>query len=410
MINAYKQAFNSLPLNTVKLFFGLAIIFMGLAFKNFYSLILSDLFSIDMKSIGLVLSISGVGSLTGTMISGFALKLTSPINAIRLSVLFCAMSSSILLFDREYYPAVIGIFVFSTFASGVRPALQTYLSDLGTDELKRTAYSLYRVFISVGSALGVFLCGVLADISYTYTLWLIVVSLVLSLVYCSVLDFNISKANNQEQEIKIKETDTKKWVLLNYETTLVITSVFLFSFAMFQVYSFLPIYLVDILGMSKSLFGSLSFLNLAIVLLFQMQITKSLSDKSNEFGMVLGGVMMFSAFGILLLGASSIYSVIVHYSLWSVSICIFYPSALTKLSALAAKYNKNSSSLMVSHQFTIDMTLIVGPLVSGFIAAQADIVGLWYVCGFFCSLSILLSYRLAKMNEEEKENTIEEPL
>ncbi|HDZ9134189.1 TPA: MFS transporter [Vibrio cholerae] len=398
MIDTYKKAIKIIPINTIKLFFGLTIVFLGLAFKNFYSLILLGLFELDISTIGYFLSIIGFGSLVGTMISGYILKFSEPIRAIQIAVVLCIASTSLVLSSSHYYAAVFGMFVFSTFASGLRPALQTYLSDLQNEEIKKTAYSLYRVFISIGSALGLVICGALADFSYTLTLWFVVVCFGLSLFYFVTQDFSFEKTSKPKKE----KVETKSTSPLNLEIFTTIVCTFLFSFSMFQIYSFLPIYLVEHLGLSKSFFGSLSILNLFIVLFLQMKITELLANRSNEFGMMLGGLVMFSSFGILSLGFSSQISIILQYSLWSISICMFYPSVLTKLSSLATQHNKPSSSLMIKHQFTIDITLIVGPVISGFVISQFSMIGLWYVCGLACVISILLCYSILKGVEQKK--------
>lgn len=391
-IGLYRDAINGLPNKIIFLIYIVAFSFSALALKNFQGLLLLEKYGYSLDMIGYLIALFGLGAIFGTWLAGSMLKMLQYYTVIFIMLALCSIGPLIILIFNEKYSAVIGLFLFSVFANGVRPSFQVALSTSVTDGLKRKeAYTLYRIMINIGSASGMLIGGLLTEISYELLLFYSLAMLVLTSLLCHFtfrhkigIETYISVNNNLPSTTNSQENHKKN------EFLFLLISVSLFSFSMFQLYSFLPVYIVNTIGLSKSFYGTLPILNLFILIAFELYLVRVMHAYSVYVSGILGSMLMSISYIMLSFSISSELYVYLFYGVFSLAISLYFPSIMNAIS----KFEKDNSnvSFIVRYQYSMDFIVIIGPAISSLIISLFNIKALWLICSAsaFCSFIILL--------------------
>lgn len=379
MIKVYKDALRNVPNSTLVMILFLGVVFVALAFKNFRSLMLVEYFHFSEESMSFLIGALGFGSIIGTWFTGRLLKVLPPYTVIGITLLFCSLGPIFLTFLKSGALVPIGFFFFAVFSNAVRPAFQLVILDLESDT-KQSAYSLYRISINFGTALGGLLAGIIAEYSYLYLL--IYVSGLLIAVAIGFLF--VSKTEVKVTENIDESRQDKAFLGIDFYSLMAIT--FIFSFAMFQIYSFLPVFIVQDIGLSIGQFGGLSIANLIVILAFELYLVKKLSARGPFITGIVGSLVMAAAYAIAALKVSSVIIVYIFYSLICLAISLFFPFIMSAIDI----YSKGSDRrvYMIQYQYTIDIAIIVSPIISAFIVGYIEIQGLWLVCSLMSILVV----------------------
>lgn len=244
---------------------------------------------------GLIMALFGAGSIVGAFFGGW---LTDRIGfyKIQLVALFGGGCMFIVLgYLQSYYAISAGAFFLSTINESFRPANSTAIAYYSKAENRTRSYSLNRLAINLGWAVGGALGGFLAGQNYHLLFWVdgltnISAAFLLFFVLPVPADLNTSIQKSREQQVSATVAFKDRQYMFFIFLTI------LFAFCFFQMFTILPVYLKTQLGLTEQLIGTLMAINGLIITFMEMVIVYKLEAR--------GTPLNFIRFGVWLVGLS----------------------------------------------------------------------------------------------------------
>src|ERR1700730_1902235 len=254
LFNLYRNAFSGLSRQTWLLAATLLVNRSGTMVVPFLTLYLIGFHHYSIAHAGFVMGLFGAGAIAGGFIGG---KLTDkygfyPIQLITLT------GGGILFIFRGQMKTDVSICILSFLLSLVneafRPANATAVAHYSTPENRTRSYSLNRLAINLGWAVGAGLGGLLASIDYSLLFWVDGITNICAaaLLWKFMIPPTFGQTHNKtEQKIVSSSAYQDKFYLLFILFTT------LFAICFFQMFTNLPVFLKQDLHFSERFIGFL---------------------------------------------------------------------------------------------------------------------------------------------------------
>ncbi|GAB4049880.1 MFS transporter [Spirosoma litoris] len=299
-LHLYQRAYRGLS-PSVWLLAGVMLINRcGTMVLPFMTLYLTQYLHFSVTNTGIVMAIYGAGAFVGTFLGG---RLTDRFGFYYIqlvSLMFGGMALVLLQFVTNFYALCGSVFVFTLLGDAFRPANQAAIAHYSDQETRTRAFSLNRLAINLGWAVGGGLGGWLASINYSFLFWAdgltcLVASLVLWL-YLPVPEIR-GKANPKLESTLTTDTDSISQS--PYRDTVFVGFVVcaaLYFMVFMQLFSIVPLFLKEVFRMSERLIGGLMALNGIIIVVVEMALVYSLEQqKRSKIKLIIAGVLLTSA-------------------------------------------------------------------------------------------------------------------
>lgn len=249
------------------------------------------------------MAVYGAGAFVGTFLGG---RLTDRFGFYYIqfvSLLFGGLALLLLQFVVNFYALCGSVFVFTLFGDSFRPANQAAIAHYSDPETRTRAFSLNRLAINLGWAVGGGVGGWLASINYSFLFWADgLTCLVASLVLWLYLPAPNVAGNKQSTASMSSPQDsaTSGQLSINspYRDTLFLGFVVcaaLYFMVFMQLFSIVPLFFKEIRHMSERLIGSLMALNGLIIVVVEMALVYSLEQqKRPKIPLIVTGVILTS--------------------------------------------------------------------------------------------------------------------
>ncbi len=275
IFETYRKAYGGLPREVWMISFALFVNRFGTMVLPFLALYLTSELKFTEAAAGWVISVYGLGSVTGTYVGG---RLTRPVGSIRLQIILLLLASPMYLvlpFCGTWTSLLTAIFFLSLFADGMRPANATSIAEYSTPEQKTRSYALQRMAVNLGITFGPAIGGFLSTVSF---FWLFVADAVTTLGSALALIFFFGfharrverkeipdvKAANSLPAIPEKKPSSD-WLFLTFIGLLLATDI-----VFFQVHATYPLYLRDHYLLTRPMIGLIYAVNTVMVVAFEM--------------------------------------------------------------------------------------------------------------------------------------------
>lgn len=288
----YKNAYSGLSPATWWLSVVMLINRSGTMVVPFMTLYLTETKHYPIGKAGTVMSVFGLGSICGGLLGG---KLTDKLGFynIQLAALLCGGIMFIVLGQMESYGGIcLCTFFLSMLNDAFRPANASAVAQYSKEENRTRSYSLNRLAINLGWAVGGALGGFIASRNYQLLFWIdgltnIAAAFLLVLVLSP-------KRNTQTPSLKNKEKDTSVRSVFTDKIYLIfIVLVTLFACCFFQLFSTMPVFFKQRLHLSPDFIGMVMALNGIIIALFEMAIVFALEQKNKHIHFITVGVLLY---------------------------------------------------------------------------------------------------------------------
>lgn len=300
-LSLYKTSFKGLSPQTWSLSLILLVNRSGTMVVPFLTLYLTTKeMGCTLSQAGTVMGLFGLGSVVGAYIGG---KLSDKIGfhtVQLLSLLFGGLMFIVLGQVKNYELICVTTFFLSMINEAFRPANSSAIAYYSTPENRTRSYSLNRLAVNLGWAVGASIGGIIASYNYELLFW---VDGMTNIAAATVLFYAFksphTKAKAQEEEIEIpsEESAYRDKTYLWY-----IVLVILFGLCFFQLFTTVPKYFRDGLFLNEKYIGLLMAINgLLIVVLEMVLIYKLEGKKSITTYMGFGTIICAFAFLSLLL-------------------------------------------------------------------------------------------------------------
>lgn len=273
---------------------------MGTMVLPFMTLYLTEDKGISIGKAGIVLTVFGLGTVCGGFIGG---KLTDKLNFyfIQLFALLGGGIMFIILGQMMNYTAIcIATFMLSLINESFRPANAAAIAHYSKNQNTTRSFTLNRLAINLGWAVGGALGGFVASKSYHLLFWIdgltnISAAILLWLLLAPSKNKD-SKANKEALPIKHSAYKDKVFLVFIVLNTL-------FACCFFQIFTTIPVYFKQDLFLNEEQIGIVMALNGLIIAVFEMVLIHNLEGRRElltyiNMGIVLVG-MGFIALNIL---------------------------------------------------------------------------------------------------------------
>ena len=254
----------------------------------------------SLAQAGYVMAAFGSGAILGGYIGG---RLTDRFGHYHVQVVSLLLNGIMFLVlgqMNSFWEITTCIFVLSTLGESFRPANSAAIAAYSDDNNRTRCYSLNRLAINAGWAVGPAVGGFLANKSYSLLFWAdgltcISAGLFLMIVFSSSPSGSVQK--NKEELVEVRSAYKDKTFLLG------MLYIFLVGICFFQLFSMMPVYYKENIGMNETMIGWLLAMNGIIIVLIEMVLVYKLESRGKAVHyMMLGSFLIGLAFLVMGIG------------------------------------------------------------------------------------------------------------
>jgi len=268
------------------------------------TLYLTEKLNFRIGKAGIVMAVFGAGAVCGGLLGG---KLTDKIGfyPVQLCALIIGGIMFMILGQMTSFTTIcICAFILSIINDSFRPANAAAVAQYSKEESRTRAYSLNRLAVNLGWAVGGALGGFVASRNYQLLFWIDgVTNIGAALLLMAVLAPTKNKATPKGINKQISPDVIMHSAYRDKPYMVFIVLTMLQGYCFFQQFSTIPVYYRSELHLSEQFIGMIMALNGLLITLFEMVVVAQLEGKRrNLYFIVYGTILMglsFISFNIL---------------------------------------------------------------------------------------------------------------
>lgn len=378
----YKRSFSGLSRETWLLSWVMLINRTGTMAVPFMGLYVTRFLHRPLTDATLLIGLFGVGSFFGAIAGGY---FTDKIGFRPVQVLAQLVSGCLFIVFSymRHFPAMCMLTVLISFiAESFRPANFTAIAAYAAEGKHTRSYSLNRLAINLGWAIGGSLGGIIASINYRLLFWVDGISNILAGL-CIV--FFLPSAKTIKKVIKTEVGNIKAlapWQDLVYvKFTLVCT---LFATCFFLLFRLIPIFWKTDWHVNEAYIGIILGVNGIIVAIFEMVLVARWENKRSPFSYIVVGVLLTAAsyFLLMLPGYFPVALALLCVTLISVGEMLTLPFINGFVMKRSNEANRGQYAAV--NTLTWSIAQVIGPLGGGFVAEKFGYRFLWVLLAVIC--------------------------
>ena len=396
MIKSLKQTYNEYPSLFWIIVATLFIDAIGstLLFP-FFALYITEKFSVGMTQAGILLGMSSLFGLIGSLIGGALADRFGRRKLILFGLVFSALSSLSFGFAGVLSTLYILIVIVGLLSRIANPAYDALLADILPEAKRQEGFGITRVAFNYAWIIGTAAGGLIASRSF---LTLFFIDAVLSLAVALILYRYLPETRPVIQPDAKEQQESLFTTLAGYRLVLrdlaymgFTVAGMLFLIVYQQQYSSLPVYLRDVHAISSQSYGVMLSIAGLEVILFQIWISRTIR-KYPPFMTMLFGTLFFMA-GFTLIGfVRSVPMFVLAIVIITVGEMITFPTNRVIASNFAPADMRGRYMAIYDLGWAIPSTL--GPAAAGLILDHYNPHLLWYIGGVLCAASAVSFYLL----------------
>lgn len=343
----------------------------------FLSLYLTSYLDFSMSQVGWILSFYGFGSVAGVFMGGKMSDLFGYYKVMYLSLIATAIVFFIIQYITDFYTLCAGIFLLTFVADTFRPAVWVALDDYSEPENRTRSVTLIRLAINLGFSLGPALGGLI--IMYlSYRSLFLVDGITCLLASVIIMVYLKQKSDVKKKDEKQDEPNVSPYKDRDYLIFWV--GMFLMGFIFMQVFSTIPLYYSQVMGLEESHIGLLLAMNGFLIFVLEMPIVHSLEKgKLDNLKIVVAG-SFFLVLSFLVLNIGSwVGFAIIGIVFMTFGEMLGFP--FSNAYALERSKRGNQGSFMAMYSMSFSVAHILGPNIGMQFSAKYGYEATWYLMG-----------------------------
>jgi predicted MFS family arabinose efflux permease len=390
-ISLYKNAYGGLSASTWWLTLVMLINRSGTMVIPFMTMYLTQHLHTSISKAGLVMSLFGAGAVVGALIGG---RLTDKIGYYYVQI--CTLLGGGIMFIvvgqmKSYGAICITTFILALINEAFRPANSVAIAHYSSEENRTRSYSLNRLAINLGWAVGGALGGLIASYNYSLLFW---VDGLTNICAAALLYFVLSPSRN-EATLSNKKKEKVTGGATAYQDTrylFFIVTIFIFASCFFQLFTTIPVFFKTEYHLSVLYIGIVMAINGLIITVFEMVTIFSLEGKRPHlhyiaFGVVLVGLSYFMlTFDIGNTALMALLSTIVL----TFGEILSMPFMNSYWISRTQEYNRGQYAALFTVAWASAQA--VGPYLGSLVVEHKGYNLLWYIIGAIC-LFLAMIYR-----------------
>lgn len=390
-LNLYRNAYSGLSKQTWWLAFVMFINRSGTMVIPFLTVYLTSK-GYSIAQAGYVMACFGFGSILGGYIGG---RLTDKFGHYYVQVFSLLLNGIMFIVLAQMQTLVqfmVCIFVLSTLGESFRPANSAAIAAYSNENNRTRCYSLNRLAINVGWAIGPAIGGLLASYNYQLLFWVDGLTCIIASLLLYFL-FSGSKTNVSDKNILHEKSNTSS----PYKDRIFLMGmfcVFLVGVCFFQMFNVLTVYYKQRLHMKENVIGAVLALNGLIIAFVEMVLVYKLENRRNAvIYMTLGS--FFIGLSFLVLDISPAFSfVLLQMIIVTLGEMLLFPFMNNFWVSRSNEQNRGQYAAVYTMSFSA--AIVLAPTFASQVATWFGFSVLWIINFILCSFAALGYFLLKK--------------
>lgn len=336
---------------------------------------------------GIVVGLFGAGAICGGYLGG---KLTDSwgFHRIQLVTLFGGGLLFIILGLMRSYPLIcLFTFILSLVNDAFRPANNTAIAHYSREENRTRSYSLNRLAINLGWAIGGTLGGFIASFNYHLLFW---IDGLTNLLAACLLHYLLKSKPIPEPQTKMKtDAPLVRSAFQDRRYLVFIFFVILYGTCFYQLFSTLPVYYKNHLQLSEFLIGMLMGLNGIIIVVVEMVVIFRLEAKNKMMRFISTGVLL-TALSFVIFNLLPAHPVTAVASVILVTFGEMFAMPFMNTFWISRSVPANRGQYAGLYTMAWSLAQVAGPTGGTWIAGHYGFNILWWVTGGLCLITSML--------------------
>lgn len=383
-VSLYKNAYKGLAPSTWWLSLVMLINRSGTMVIPFMSMYLTQHMHRSISEAGLVMSLFGVGAIVGALAGG---RLSDKVGFYYVQI--CALLLGGIMFVvlgemRSYLSICIATFFLALVNEAFRPANSVAIAHYSAEENRTRSYSLNRLSINLGWAVGGTLGGILASYDYSLLFW---VDGATNIFAALLLYFVLAPSRNIATGRK--KTRVKSQAASAYKDSrylLFIFTIFIFAACFFQIFTTIPVFYKEQFHLSLFFIGLVMGINGLLIALFEMITIFSLEGRRPHLHYISMGVVLVGASYVMLtikMGNLAMLAILSTLLLTFGEI-LSMPFMNSYWISRTKEYNRGQYAALFTVAWASAQA--AGPYLGALVAEHYNYNTLWFIIGVICLL------------------------
>lgn len=392
-VRLYRQAYSGIPKPVWWLALVMLINRSGTMVIPFLTVYLTSI-GYSLNQAGLMMAVFGAGSFVGGYLGG---RLTDKFGFFYIQIisLLCNGVLFILLGYLTTLWAIAGcIFLLSSLGEAFRPANAAAIAAYTDDSNRTRSYSLNRLAINLGWAVGPAVGGLLASINYKLLFWADGITCIVAALLLYRFLSAYKKPTTTSEAHVVQPTFSKAHTDRFYLKCLFL--VLLIGICFFQLFSIVPVYYKQVVQLSEATIGVVLALNGIIISVIEMVLVHQLQNRRSDFQYIVFGSSLTGASFLLLAVAPQFAMVLAAMLTVTFGEMFLFPYTNNLWINRSTEANRGQYAALYTMTFAVAQVL--GPTGAAQVAQHLGF-GVLFVADFvLCGLAALGFYFLHKQS------------
>ena len=359
----------------------------------FFALYITQKFEVGMTQAGILLGISSLFGLVGSMFGGALTDKFGRKQLILFGLVFSAISTlgfGLVNDLNILYPLVIVVGLLSSVS---HPAHEAMIADILPEEKRQEGFGILRVVANFSWIIGPTIGGFLANINFFYLLVIdaIISCIVAFVIYRTVPETKPEPHAHEKSESFLQTVGGYRFVLRDTAFVSFIVANIIMLIVYQQMYGSLSVYLRDNHGINPQGYGFLMTTSAITVIIFQFWLTRTIKHQPPFLMMAFGTI--FYVIGFTLFGLVTTFVLFaLNIVIITIGEMIVVPTSQALVAGFAPEEMRGRYMAVSGLSWAIPST--IGPAAAGYILDNYNPNMLWYIGGVLCGISVLAYYIL----------------
>ncbi len=347
-------------------------------------------FSIEQG--GLVVAVYGIGAVAGAMMGGKLSDVFGFYN-MQFAALFCGGIMFMVLGQMESYTGIcLATFLLAAINESFRPANSSAIAHYSNAQNRTQSFSLVRLAINLGWGVGAALGGILAHINYHLLFWVDGSTNIFAAILLLIILPRVSLAEQRKPVASLQsshESAFKDKVFLRF-----LFFTLLFAICFFQLFTTIPIFFKNKLGLNEFWIGIVMAGNGLIIALFEMILVFTLEGKK-PYLLLMSIGCIFMAISFVILNIPFLHGFILAFcAMIMITLAEMLAMPFMNSYYIARSGEKNRGQYAGLYTMAWSLAQVLGSSLGAFTAEHMGFFNLWIGVAVICLLASAGYYSL----------------
>ena len=396
-VSLYKNAYGGLSRSTWWLALVMLINRSGTMVVPFMTIYMTQHLGVSISKAAFVISLFGAGAIIGALAGG---KLTDRMGSyyIQITTLIGGGIMFIVLGQMKSYSAIcVCTFLLAIINEAFRPANSVAVAHYSKEENRTRSYSLNRLAINLGWAVGGGIGGFIASYNYELLFW---VDGLTNLSGAALLYFVLAPSRNVATEVKVKkEKAVGRSAYQDTNYLIFIFLLFLFAMCFFQLFTTIPVFYKEQFHLSVFFIGIIMSMNGLLIVLFEMIMIFKLEGKRPLLHFISVGVILIGIAYLMLNlpGINKSILAIIIMLLFTFGEILSMPFMNSYFISRTLPHNRGQYAALFTVAWASAQA--IGPIIGGLVAENYGYNILWFAIAVVCMAIAFLYWLLHRKND-----------